>query len=65
MSVGHKPCRFKTVSVTQEDLPIFCPVQDDRIWDAHPRVYLSLEKNGRVMCPYCDTEFVLNEAAGD
>ena len=25
----------------------------------HPRVYLTLERDGRVECPYCDRLFVL------
>lgn len=29
----------------------------------HPKVYLSLEKDGRVECPYCDRLFVLKEGA--
>ena len=27
----------------------------------HPRVYLNLETNGTVDCPYCDRRFVLKE----
>ncbi|MEX2449876.1 MAG: zinc-finger domain-containing protein [Rhodospirillales bacterium] len=34
----------------------------------HPRVYLSLEKEGEIVCPYCSRRFVLaagaKEAAG-
>lgn len=29
----------------------------------HPRVSLSLEKNGRVTCPYCNRLYVLREGA--
>ena len=29
----------------------------------HPRVYLNLETNGFVDCPYCDRRFVLKERA--
>jgi len=29
----------------------------------HPKVYLSLERDGRVECPYCDRLFVLDETA--
>ena len=29
----------------------------------HPRVYLSLEREGRVECPYCDRLFVLRDKA--
>ena len=27
----------------------------------HPKVYLSLERGGRVECPYCDRLYVLKE----
>ena len=30
----------------------------------HPRVYLSLAKDGRVECPYCDRLFLLRPGAG-
>jgi len=30
----------------------------------HPRVYLTLEREGRVECPYCDRLFVLGDGAG-
>ena len=29
----------------------------------HPKVYLSLERGGRVECPYCDRLFVLDDTA--
>lgn len=29
----------------------------------HPKVYLSLDNEGRVECPYCDRLFVLREGA--
>ncbi len=42
------------------DLPLSCPAQRMRIWDAHPRVYLPIEETGRAICPYCNAEYVLN-----
>lgn len=47
--------------VTRADLPISCPTQAMRLWDAHPRVYLPIEKTGRAICPYCDAEFILKK----
>ena len=29
----------------------------------HPRVYLTLERGGRVECPYCDRLFVFEDGA--
>lgn len=57
-----KACTTRTIEVTHADLPIACPPLDDRVWDAHPRVYLSLPAEGRVACPYCGTLFLLKDA---
>lgn len=45
--------------VTSSDLPLSCPSKQMRIWDAHPRVFLPIEKTGRAICPYCNAEYVL------
>lgn len=45
--------------IKSSDLPLSCPMPDMRLWDAHPRVYLPIEKTGRAVCPYCNAEFVL------
>jgi uncharacterized Zn-finger protein len=28
-------------------------------WDAHPRVYLDIEKMGEASCPYCGAVYIL------
>nr|WP_119299593.1 zinc-finger domain-containing protein [Dongia deserti] len=30
----------------------------------HPRVYLTLGKDGEIECPYCSRRYVLKEGAG-
>lgn len=55
----EQACTKRTYDVNPADLPISCPTQDMRVWDAHPRVYLPIEKTGRAICPYCGAEFVL------
>lgn len=52
-------CTKRHYDVTHADLPLSCPQRDMRVWDAHPRVYLPIEEKGRVVCPYCDAEYVL------
>lgn len=42
----------------QADLPACCPRPEERLWNAHPRVYLPLE-SGHAICPYCSAEFTL------
>ena len=45
-----------------QDLPFACPSQDARLWDAHPRVYLPIEAEGEVICPYCGTKYLLEKS---
>lgn len=52
-------CTRRTYEIKVADLPLSCPPQNMRVWDAHPRVYLPIEETGRVICPYCDAEFIL------
>jgi len=47
--------------VTFADLPLSCPGEHMRLWDSHPRVFLPIEKSGRVECPYCGAEYLLIE----
>jgi uncharacterized Zn-finger protein len=49
------------VTVTMADLPLHCPMPGSALWSSHPRVFLPIEdtKDGRMICPYCGTEFVL------
>ncbi len=48
--------------ITKKDLPLACPLPKMTLWNAHPRVYLPIETdNGRATCPYCGTEFILND----
>jgi uncharacterized Zn-finger protein len=54
-------CTKRRVEITASDLPLSCPPRADRVWDAHPRVYLPIETQGVVVCPYCDTEFALKD----
>lgn len=57
----ERGCTKRRYEVTRADLPLSCPTQDMRLWDAHPRVYLPIETARQVVCPYCDAEFVLKD----
>lgn len=59
ISTGQQACTKRRIEITKKDLPLSCPPREDRVWDAHPRVYLPIEELGKVDCPYCDTEYVL------
>lgn len=56
---GSEACAKLNYEVTRANLPLSCPLPEMAIWNAHPRVYLPIEKTGRVVCPYCSAEFVL------
>ncbi len=44
------------IEVTAKDLPLTCPMPNMSIWDAHPKVSISL-KHGEERCPYCGTVY--------
>ncbi len=57
-----KACTQQYYEVSAADLPLCCPMNRYRLWDAHPRVYLSIEKVGAVTCPYCNAQYVLKQS---
>lgn len=51
------------VSVTAEQLPVFCPNPAMPLWSSHPRVFLDVADTGAAMCPYCGTRYLLEGGA--
>jgi uncharacterized Zn-finger protein len=51
----------KQIEVSRADLPLSCPLPNQKLWNAHPRVYLPIEDSGDESCPYCGTRFVLTD----
>lgn len=51
----------KVYVIHQRDLPLSCPTDDMVLWNAHPKVYLPIEKTGQEICPYCSSRFVLKD----
>jgi uncharacterized Zn-finger protein len=51
------------IEVTAADLPLHCPMPSMRLWNAHPRVFLEIEKTGEALCPYCGTKYTLKGGA--
>ena len=59
-STGNTPVFMqKSVTVTEKDLPLFCPRPDAPLWSQHPRVFLDVADEGESLCPYCSTRYVL------
>lgn len=54
-------CSQKRYEVHLADLPMSCPMPGKTLWDGHPRVYLEIQTNGEVLCPYCSALYVLVE----
>jgi uncharacterized Zn-finger protein len=54
---------LKCVEVTEKDLPLHCPLPSQKLWNAHPRVYLPIEATGEARCPYCGTLYKLQSGA--
>lgn len=50
-----------TYHIRHQDLPLSCPMDDMALWNAHPKVYLPIEKTGKEVCPYCGSCFVLTD----
>ncbi len=57
----QEACTQRFYEVNRVDLPLSCPMKDMYVWNAHPRVYLPIEKTGRAVCPYCGAEYVLKD----
>ena len=55
--------KAREIEVTAEDLPLHCPMSSMLLWNAHPRVYLPIEKTGEALCPYCGTHYTLKGGA--
>ncbi len=51
------------IEVTTADLPLHCPMPSMLLWNAHPRVFLPIEKTGESLCPYCGTRYTLKDGA--
>ena len=65
MSDKSQACTKRQYEITYADLPLSCPMPDQRLWDAHPRVYLPIEASGHEVCPYCEAEYTLKDFQGD
>lgn len=45
--------------VTENDLPLSCPMPGMSLWNSHPKVYLPIEATGEAKCPYCGAVYTL------
>lgn len=47
----------KEIIITRNDLPLACPSK--QTWDGHPKVYLDIKTEKKIICPYCGTKYKL------
>jgi len=45
--------------VSQDDMPVHCPMPGTSLWNSHPQVYIPLDSKGHGKCPYCGAEYQL------
>ena len=64
MSTTQTENTQREIEVTAADLPLHCPTPAMLLWNAHPRVFLQVEKTGTALCPYCGTNYTLTGGAG-
>jgi uncharacterized Zn-finger protein len=49
------------ITVSAEDLPVYCPGPQSPLWSMHPRIYIEVVKNGVARCQYCGARYALRE----
>ncbi|MEE3003748.1 MAG: zinc-finger domain-containing protein [Pseudomonadota bacterium] len=52
-------CSSKKVIITEDDLPLSCPMPNQKIANAHPKVFLPIDRSKSTICKYCSTEYIL------
>ncbi len=59
----HQDMSSREHTISKADLPLSCPLPSQTLWNAHPKVYLPIEKTGQATCPYCGTQYRLETLA--
>ena len=59
MSNTEPACASQHYAITRKELPLSCPMPLMKLWNAHPKVYLAIEKSGKEVCPYCGATYIL------
>ena len=53
------------IHINPHDLPLYCAGSHTEKWNGHPRVFLPIQSNSQIECPYCRTMYQLyGEAKG-
>lgn len=54
-----QPNTENAYTVGPQDLPLSCPMPGMHLWNSHPRVYLPVDSEPSVKCPYCGATYTL------
>ena len=54
----------ETIVITPHDLPLHCAGPQNETWNGHPRVFLPIESNSSIECPYCGAVYRPEGEAG-
>lgn len=54
-----RPNAKNSYEVTQDDVPVHCPMPGTSLWNSHPQVFIAFDKNGEGKCPYCGADYHL------
>ena len=54
----------ETIVITPHDLPLHRAGPQNETWNGHPRVFLPIESNSSIECPYCGAVYWLEGEAG-
>lgn len=54
-------CDQMSYTISRSELPLSCPTDKMVLWNAHPKVYLPIEKTGSEICPYCGSQYILQD----
>ena len=55
--------KMAVTTVTEADLPVYCPGPTTPLWNMHPRVYKEIGKEGTAICPYCSASYQVEKSA--
>lgn len=50
---------IEVVKISPHDLPLHCAGSHTQSWNGHPRVFLPIQSNSQIECPYCGTIYQL------
>lgn len=50
-------------TITAQELPLICTGPVHETWNGHPRVFLPIQSNSSIECPYCGKQYHLEGIA--